>query len=185
MKSSFTFVFFLSLAACNKDAVTTSTTTTAASTAKPIATATATVTAAATTTPAPAAMTEYDLSPVNAKWKGWSVKAPEGGQVMGDLGTRARVAGKKIDFNLNQDKPDLAGHRKLLEGIKSADSKFTFTKQTPDELEWNIESSGHTSYSFIHVIHVGKQTVQCEPENAGAQDDLKVIAEACATVAKK
>ena len=131
------------------------------------------------------ALTEYDLSSVNAKWKGWTVKAPEGAQVMGDLGTRARVAGKKVDFNLNQDKPDLAGKRKTLESIKSSDVKFAFTKQTPDELEWSVESSGHTSYSFIHVVHVGKATVQCEPENAGSQDALQAIADACTTVAKK
>ena len=74
--------------------------------------------------------------------------------------------------------------RKMLEGIKSTDVKFTFTKQTPDELEWSVESNGHASYSFIHVIHVGKATVQCEPENAGPQDDIKAIAEACTTVAK-
>ena len=186
MKSLVLFGFFLALAACNKDASTTTTSASTALVAPAKATATSSpATTTTTTTAAATGVTEYDLSTVNAKWKGWTVKGPEGAQVMGDLGTRARVAGKSFDFNLNQDKPDLAGHRKLLEGFKSPDTKFTFTKQTPDELEWNIESNGHTSYSFIHVIHVGKQTVQCEPENAGPESELKVIADACTTVAKK
>jgi hypothetical protein len=141
--------------------------------------------------PAPIEMKEHDLTSAGAEWEGWVAQGAASGEVMGDLGKAARIAGgKDTDFDLLfvPKKTDFAESKANVEkgAEANAGTKVTFTSDTPELLEWTTEGEGWSSYSFEMNMTVGDREVTCKTlhgtKTPEARDQHKA---ACATLAKK
>ncbi|MFO0586527.1 MAG: hypothetical protein U0441_03275 [Polyangiaceae bacterium] len=176
---------------------------------KPATTAAATTTAAAkpaeTAAPAPA-MTEFDLSTADAKWKGWVAMGPADAKVMADGVNGARIAAKGpsildqkeggdqgFDLAFAWGKDDLKELKKNLQNgadhpIGDMKVKITWTKEEPDLLEWTTEVGKMKTYNFVQHIKVEKTDITCKNNymiGSGNEAEHKRVMDACKTLAKK
>jgi hypothetical protein len=141
---------------------------------------------------------DVDLSSGGAAWKGYSIKAPKGSQVMEDP-RGLRVAGKGcpvtetcpyFDIVINQKKPNFQETKELMEeGATTYKDKLQWTSETADTLEWTreptMENTGKT-INFERIVNVGGNELGCKPLTAASKaSDIAAMKEACATLAKK
>ncbi len=135
------------------------------------------------------ALKVHDLEAADARFRGWSVKAPDDADVESDLdGARVRSIGSlHFDLGIKLGSSDLARFREgLLAGAKATKSNITLTEDTKTSLAWTTQLGSLTLYGFRKHLTKGGQPFLCYTvTERESQADFDEHVSACASVAKK
>lgn len=153
-------------------------------------------TAAGSTAPAAdkekeAPLTEIDLSPAGAAWKGWTVKAPEGTKVADSGAGGPQIALKDYQLTITEGKltlNDIKSGAKV--GAEAVQGKVTFTTDTPDALEYStelkdVEGKAVKTYGFGIHMKVGDKTYGCQATGPTSEAQVTEAKAVCNSLAKK
>ena len=140
---------------------------------------------------APGALTEIDLSPAGAAWKGWIVKAPEGTKVADSGAGGPQIATKDYQLTITEGKltlNDIKSGAKV--GAEAVQGKVTFTTDTPDAVEYfselkDIEGKAVKTYGFGIHMKVGDKTYGCQATGPTSEAHVTEAKAVCNSLAKK
>ena len=131
----------------------------------------------------------HDLEAAEARFRGWSVKAPDDIEVQSDLdGARIRSIGSlQFDLGIKLGPSDLTRFREgLLAGAKATKSDITLTEDTKTSLTWTTQHGSLTLYGFRkHLTKSGESFLCYTVTERESQADFDQHREACATITKK
>jgi hypothetical protein len=131
----------------------------------------------------------HDLEAADARFRGWSVKAPDDVDVQGDLdGARLRSIGSlNFDLGIKLGPSDLSRFREgLLAGAKATKSNITLTEDTSSSLAWTTQLGSLTLYGFrTHLTKGGAAFLCYTVTERESQADFDQHRDACATVTKR
>lgn len=141
----------------------------------------------APTSPPPVLSKAYDLEAADARFRGWSVKAPADVDVQGDL-DGARVRSVAFDLGIKLGPSDLPRFREgLLAGAAATKSEVTLTEDTKTSLAWTTTVRALKLYGFrSHLTTKTGEPFLCYTvTERESEADVEAHRDACATVTKK